>query len=275
MSNNSKENDKDIPENEPLNNKPKNNAGFENKTFFEKLRYVKSNITVEPILAGLIIPSMLSRLAIQNLNLDKACRVRLDYGDEICDALISRNGTNLTEYEREVQKVITAIEAWKSIIQTGLPTILVLFMGAWSDRTGNRKICILMPIFGECLTCFSNILSTYFFYEIPVEVTMILESIFIAAAGGWVMIFLGVFSYISDVTSAETRTFRVGLANLCMTAGVPIGTALSGILLKMLGYYGVFMISGTIYLITFLYGLFYLESVTKRIDGQVQTVIFT
>ncbi|XP_045446283.1 proton-coupled folate transporter-like [Melitaea cinxia] len=250
-----------IPEEQPLEEKTKKES-FEKRNFLEKLWLIKSNISVEPILAGLIIPSMLAKLAIQNLNLDKACRVRLNYTDEICDSLIVRKG-NLTFYEGEVQKVISNIETWKSIVQTALPTILVIFMGAWSDRTGNRKLCILLPIFGEFLVCISNILSTYFFYEISIEVTMVLEALCPALTGGWVMVYLGVFSYISDITDEESRTFRVGLVNLCMTAGIPIGTALSGILLNIWGYYGIFLLSGTIYLITFTYGCIFLKSKTK------------
>lgn len=249
------------PEEEPLKDETKEKDVVEKKGIFERLRYIKSNITVEPILAGLIIPSMLAKLAVQNLNLDKACRVKKDFGDEICDALLERKGNS--SYEAEVQMIISSIESWKSIIQTAVPTILVIFMGAWSDRTGNRKIPILLPIFGEFMVCVTNILSTYFFYEISIEVTMFLEAAFPAITGGFVMVFLGVFSYISDITDEESRTFRVGLVNLCLTGGIPIGTALSGILLKMLGYYGVFMISGSIYLMTFCYGFFCLKSNTK------------
>lgn len=248
-------------------------ATKENESFIRKLCRIKSNITVEPILAGLIIPSMLARLAIQNLNLDKTCRVKLNYNDTICDALIDRKG-NLTEFEGEVQKVISNIESWKSVIQTSIPTLLVIFMGAWSDRTGNRKVCILMPIFGEFMVCISNLLSTFFFNEIGVEVTMFFEALFPAVTGGWVMVYLGVFSYISDITDEESRTFRVGLVNLCMTAGIPIGTALSGILLKILGYYGIFMISGLIYMMTFSYGFFCLESNTKPRTDKNEKVIF-
>lgn len=185
-----------------------------------------------------------------------------NFGDIICDSLIDRDG-NYTSNEAEIQKVISEIETWRSVIQTAIPTVLVMFMGAWSDRTGNRKICILLPVIGEFSVCVSNILSTYFFYEIPVEVTMLLETLLPAITGGWVMMYLGVFSYISDITTTESRTFRVGMANLCMTAGIPIGTALSGILLKVGGYYGVFSISGIIYFITFLYGLINLKSCTK------------
>lgn len=255
--------DHSSPEAQPLKEEKARKDNFENKNFFQKLWYLKRNITVEPIMAGLIISSMLSRLVIQNLNLDKACRVRLNYTDDICDSLIKQKKSNFTLYEGEVQKIISSIEAWKSIVQTALPIILVIIMGAWSDRTGNRKLCILLPIFGEFLVCISNILSTFFFYEISIEVTMFLEAFFPAITGGWVMVYLGVFSYVSDITDAESRTFRIGLVNLCLTGGVLIGTALSGILLKFLGYYSIFTLSGTIYLLTFTYGYFYLKTKTK------------
>ncbi|KAJ2947155.1 hypothetical protein O0L34_g16513 [Tuta absoluta] len=269
MPRNTRENLTPVPEKEPLQGaetkKLKNE--YENKSIGEKLQYIISNITVEPILAGLIIPSMLSRLAIQNLNLEKACRIKLDLEDALCDALIKKedyNGTNFTgNYEVEVQKIISSIEAWKSLIQTAIPTFFVMFMGAWSDKTGNRKFCILLPIIGEFLVCITNIISTIFFEEIPVEVTMFFEGFLPAITGGWVLMYLGVFSYISDVTSAETRTFRLGLVNLCMTAGVPIGTAASGLFLKWWGYYGVFGISSFIHLLNITYGVLYLKNNTK------------
>lgn len=252
------------PEEQPFKDKKPTGSSIENKSFIEKIKYMKDNITIEPIFAGLVISSTLARLAVQNLNLDKACRVKLKFGDEICNSLIDKKAfLNISLYERETQRVISSIEAWKSIIQTAIPTVLVIYMGAWSDRTGNRKICILLPVFGEFLVSMSNIVSTFFFYEIPVEVTMALEGIFPAITGGWVMTFLGVFSYLSDVTEPESRTFRIGIANLCLTAGIPIGTALSGVLLKLMGYYGIFSMSAVIYTITMCYGLIYLKSNTK------------
>lgn len=62
----------------------------------EKIRLVANNITVEPILAAYIMPSVLSNLATQNLNLEKACRVNMAYGDEVCDALTRRQTANYT-----------------------------------------------------------------------------------------------------------------------------------------------------------------------------------
>ncbi|XP_063628774.1 proton-coupled folate transporter-like [Cydia splendana] len=245
------------------------------KGLTERLKYLRSNITVEPIMAGLVIPAAMAKLAIQNLNLAKACLVKLNYGPEICNPLIDKHGSNLTEYEREVQKVISSIETWRSIIHTALPTLVVMFMGAWSDRTGNRKICMLLPIFGDLLMTVSNIVCTILFYEIPVEVTMFLEVLFPAITGGWVTIFIGIFSYISDITTPETRTFRIGLVNLCLTIGILIGTSLSGILLKCFGYVGTFLISGCLFLLTMIYGYICLKNNTKPAKMEIKKFKFS
>lgn len=229
------------------------------KTLKEKIAYIKENITLEPVLITYVIPGVLARLATQNLNLDKACRVNLKYGDAVCNALIAKEGTKYQREELIVQQLIASMEAWKNIILTALPSLLILFIGAWSDRTRKRKICIILPIFGDLLMCLSNILNAYYFYEIPVQITMFFEAFFPAITGGWITTYMGAFSYISEVSSEETRTFRVGVANLCLTAGVPIGTALSGILLKHMGYYGVFSLSSLLFCFSICHGYLYIK----------------
>ncbi|XP_047526841.1 proton-coupled folate transporter-like [Vanessa atalanta] len=226
------------------------------KTIKEKIAYIKENITLEPVLISYVVPGVLARLATQNLNLDKACRVNLKYGEAVCNALIAKEGTRYQKEELIVQELIASMEAWKNIILTAIPSLLILFIGAWSDRTGNRKICIILPIVGDLLMCLSNILNAYYFYELPVQITMFFEAFFPAITGGWITTYMGAFSYISEISSEETRTFRVGIANLCLTAGGPIGTALSGILLKHIGYYGVFSISSLLFCFSICHGYF-------------------
>ncbi|KAI8428713.1 hypothetical protein MSG28_007413 [Choristoneura fumiferana] len=251
-----KEND----EEQPLREKPL--LKTKNRSILDKFKYITTQISVEPVLLGFIISAMISKLAMQDLNLEKACVVKLRYGEEICRLLIKRK-SNLTEYEREVQKIVSYIESWKSVSQTVVLAILLMFMGAWSDRTGDRKICILLPIIGDSLVCISNIVSTICFYEIPVEVTMFLEAFLSAITGAWNTFFLGVFSYISDITTTESRTFRVGLVYTVFTIGIPIGMALGGILLDCFGYIGIFTMSSAFYLITLVYGFFRLKNNTK------------
>ncbi|XP_022129323.2 proton-coupled folate transporter [Pieris rapae] len=244
------------------------------RTLLEKFKVMKDNITVEPIMACYIMPSVLASIATQNLNLEKACLVNLNYSTEICEALKARKTENYEYYEKEVQTLIASIQAWKNIIQTAFPVLIILFVGAWSDKTGKRKACILMPIFGEFLTCIGFIINTYFFYELPAEVAALTESIFPALTGGWYTNFIGVFSYICDITTVEERTYRVGIVNLCMSLGYPIGSALSGILLKEIGYYGIFSISGSLYVFSLLYGIFYLEDPKpKKVDKKYSGVV--
>lgn len=243
------------PEEQPLRDKEKPKK----KTFRERLANIRRNITVEPVLACYVIPGVLSRLATQNLNLDKACRVNMAYGDAVCDALIAREGNKHLKEELAIQELIAGMETWKNVLLTAIPSILILFLGAWSDRTGKRKICILLPIIGDLIVCLSNMLNAYFFYELPVQVMMFFEALFPAVTGGWITTYMGVFAYISDVSSEESRTFRVGIANLCLTAGGPIGSVLSGFLLKFTGYYGVFTISSLLYLFSILYGFIYIQ----------------
>ncbi|KAJ2947158.1 hypothetical protein O0L34_g16516 [Tuta absoluta] len=231
----------------------------QNMKFTEKLKYMKSNISVEPVLALFVMPSVLAALATANLNLDKACRVNLGFGDSVCTDLRRRIRANHTAEEDDVQKLIASVQAWKSVVQAAVPTILMLFMGAWSDKTGRRKICMIMPIIGEISTCVLNIMNTYFFYQTSVELTVFMEVISPSLTGGWYTMFLGTFSYLGDITSKETRTFRLGILSLCMTIGFPVGMGLSGILLKYLGYYGVFSISAFLQFLNLCYVLFAIE----------------
>ncbi|CAH0727982.1 unnamed protein product, partial [Brenthis ino] len=216
-------------EQEPLKSESKTN--IQELSFWGKLKYAKSNITVEPVLGFFVMPSVLAMLATQNLNLDKACRVNLEFEDQICTDLRLRKRDNHTFEEDEVQKLIASVLAWKSIIHTAVPTILMLFIGAWSDKTGRRKICMLLPIFGEFMTCVLNMMNTYLFYEVPVELTVFMEVLFPSLTGGW----------------------------YTMLLGFPIGMGLSGVLLKFTGYYGVFSLSAIFQIINFLYVMFAIE----------------
>ncbi|XP_043267795.1 solute carrier family 46 member 3-like [Venturia canescens] len=221
----------------------------------QKWNFLTSNITVEPMVACYIMPSVLASLATQNLNLEKACRVNLAYSNEICDALTARNTTGFEVEESAVQQLVAGMQTWKTALQSGLPTLLILFMGAWSDRTGLRKPCMLLPIVGEFLTSISLIACVYWFYELPMEAAGVSEALWPALTGGWFTMFMAIFSYIGDITTVESRTLRIGAVNVFLSLGVPIGMALSGILYLKIGFYGVFAISTVCYVLAFVYGL--------------------
>lgn len=230
----------------------------------DKLKFIVKNATVEPMLGCYIIASVLANLATQNLNLQKACRVNLNFTDEVCTALEKRQTENYTNEEIEVQQLVAEMIIWKTIVQSSIPAALIIFIGAWSDRTGRRKPGMLMPIVGEFLTSIGLMLCTYFFYELPMEVAGLTEAIFPAITGGWMTMFMAVFSYVADITTVKTRTLRIGVVNVFCSVGIPIGTALSGVLYRELGSYGVYTISSFLYIFSFMYGLFAVPESKKK-----------
>lgn len=231
-----------------------------------KFEYIMGNITVEPMLALYVMVSVMSSLTTQNLSLEKACRVNLNYSDAVCTALTARETNNYTVEEAAVQQLVAGMISWKTVVQSALPSFLMLFLGSWSDRMGVRKPCMLLPILGEILTSIGLIVCTYFFYELPMEVAGVVESLFPAITGGWFTMFMAVFSYIGDVTTVEMRTLRIGFANLFVSLGVPIGMALSGVLYRKIGFYGVFSLSASLYIVSFLYGLFRIKEAPRKIQ---------
>ncbi|XP_066600366.1 probable peptidoglycan muropeptide transporter SLC46 [Prorops nasuta] len=237
---------------------------WKSMTWTERFKFFTSNITVEPMVAFFVIPSVLASLATQNLNLEKACRVNLKYSDEACTALAARNTTGYEKEEIAVQQLVAQMQTWKTALQSGIPPFLILFIGAWSDRTGLRKPCMLAPIVGEFITSVCLIACTYWFVELPLEAAGVSEALFPALAGGWFTMFMGIFSYIADITSEESRTLRIGAANVFLSLGVPIGMALSGVLYVKIGFYGVFAISSFGYILSFFYGVFVIKEPPRQ-----------
>jgi len=55
------------------------------------------------------------------------------------------------------------------------------------------------------------------------------------------------------------RTLRIGVLNLSLTIGISFGIALSGILYQKLGFYGIYSICSTMYLMGIIYGFVFLK----------------
>lgn len=237
----------------------------------DKLKFIFKNATVEPMLGCYIIASVVSSLATQNLNLQKACRVNLKFSDEVCIALERQETQNYTREEIAVQQLVSEMIIWKTIVQSSIPALLIIFIGSWSDRTGRRKPVMLIPIIGELFTSIGLIFCTYFFYELPMEVAGLTEAIFPAITGGWMAMFMAVFSYIGDITTVKSRTLRIGVVNVFCSVGIPIGTALSGVLYKELGSYGVYTISSLLYIFSFFYGVVAIPEAKKK-EPKVKTI---
>ncbi|XP_050305956.1 uncharacterized protein LOC126743064 [Anthonomus grandis grandis] len=236
------------------------------KPLFARLKFIFSNMTIEPVLVLYILPSIMVTIAVQNLNLEKACRVNLGISTEHCDAITVRNESAYPDYkadEERVQTLAAYMTILKNTVQSIFPAIILLFLGSWSDRFQKRKLCMLVPVLGDMTSVTGLIICTYFFHQLPMEVNSVCESLFPAISGTWFAMFCGVYSYISDVSSEEERTVRIGAINLLANVSMCIGTALSGVLYKSIGFYGVFGTALGMYSVSLGYGYFFVRDTCK------------
>lgn len=163
-------------------NDQKNEIQFKQMSIGRKIRYIYDHLTIEPLVACFVLPSMLLVLGVQNLNLEKACRVNLDFNQTVCDALRVRDTVNYKDEEVAIQKLVANMQGWKSAINSAVPCLLILFFGSWSDRHGKRKPCILIPLCGQILMAFSLLLCVYF-DRTPIEVAIFVEIFFPCITG--------------------------------------------------------------------------------------------
>ncbi|KAI8428703.1 hypothetical protein MSG28_007409 [Choristoneura fumiferana] len=241
-------------------------------TLRQRISYVSKHITVEPAGVLVLSASIFAAVCTQTLQLEKACRVNLNLGDEICTSLRNQDSDNNTQYEIKVQQYVATRLAWRSAIQSVIPCIILIFVGAWSDMTGRRIIVIMVPLFGEILQCISNIINVIFFDELPVEVLIFFDVFFPAILGGWSTLFLGLFSYMGDITTVENRTHRLGFVQFCTFVGLPIGMGLSGVVLKKFGYYAVYGTSLIIHLINVTYISLRLKDPERTKEQKKETI---
>lgn len=117
------------------------------------------------------------------------------------------------------------------LVQVIIPFITILLWGLWSDRNHRRKPLIILPMLGEML---KNICLMICVWHAPTnaEIAFAVESVFPLIFGNWTVILLGVYSHVMDTTTKENRTLKVASSSVFATIGDPLGSALSGVLLR-------------------------------------------
>ncbi|XP_013187759.2 proton-coupled folate transporter [Amyelois transitella] len=238
-------------------------------TIIQKIKMIKEFFTVEPFLLCYILPMMILSITVQKFNTEKACLADLNYSQEICDQIQQgvSSDNDTTSVLLEASEVAIDINTWKEPLTKFVPAVLMLNVGAWSDRTGNRKALMMVPIFGDFLASLGYLLSTYYFIEWPLWITALIEALCSTFTGGLVIAISGAYSYVADVTTPESRTFRIGLVAVIVTLGIPVGTSVGGILTESIGYYGTFGVGSTLYLLGFIYAYFRIHDV-KRVKEE-------
>ncbi|KAK9873130.1 hypothetical protein WA026_021365 [Henosepilachna vigintioctopunctata] len=229
------------------------------------IRKIASVVSVEPTVFISMFSSIMYQLGVQNLYLEKACRVEIGFNQSVCDAMTIRNGSGYeTSQETEVQKLVTQMMALRAFIQGTFPVIVVIFAGSWSDRHNRRKPLILFPILGEILCCVLLIVNSVFFYELPLIFSTLGDSIPFALLGGWPCFNNGVYSYVGSKFKNEEKTMRIGIVTASSISGLLVGSSVSGIILPLLGFVPFFSLCISLFLVAFVLGYFRVQEVKPR-----------
>ncbi|XP_060833931.1 uncharacterized protein LOC132917281 [Rhopalosiphum padi] len=245
-------------------------------TVWSRTKRALSSIHVEPLVCCYIVSRTLMLLATQNLSLQKACSVNLRLDNGTCAALLVKSKKNATapldRQEVATQRLVADMLLWQLIVQSAVPCALAVFVGSWSDRRRKRVPCMLVPVASELVRVVGLVACVYWFRELPMEVVGVIEAVPTSLAGGRMVLFNALFSYVGDVTGEELKTLRIGIVNLLSTVGMAIGTALSGITFQKLGFYGVYGTSSALCVIGLLYGLVFIKEVSpNELDNKTKT----
>ena len=76
--------------------------------------------------------------------------------------------------------------------------------------------------------------------------------------GGGTTFLIGLYSYLADLSTSQSRTSRLSVLDVALISGFTTGNFLSAPLYQSLGFSGIFGLSAGIYFLDFLFVLFFL-----------------
>lgn len=175
-----------------------------------RIKLILTSIHVEPFVCCYIVSRTLMILATQNLSLQKACRVNLNLSNDTCWPLENptAGGSNSSRThgdEVATQQLVANMLTWQLVVQSSVPCVLAIFVGSWSDRNRKRVPCMLLPMASELVRVVGLLACVYYFYELPMEAVGIMEAVPTSLAGGRMVLFNALFSYVGDVTNVSHR----------------------------------------------------------------------
>lgn len=164
------------------------------------LKFLILNITVEPVYLLYFLSHGFYSITSEELYIDKVCRVNFNYTASLCD--------NIQQHESEqnkVQKYVAELKTYNVLLQSTPGVIYILFAGPWSDTNGRRAL-ISIPMLGYIINNGVFLINGYYFYELKAE--YLLFECIQDFCGGSTLLFLGIYGYLTDISTVETRTLR-------------------------------------------------------------------
>jgi len=218
-----------------------------------KLKVIWNNVTIEPLAFITFLIVFLSDISTQELYIQKACQVNLEYSPEICANLSQHK-----EIQIETQEYVSGVQANNGFLQRLPSVVFTLFAGPLSDSFG-RKPLLVFPIVGFIILNFVLLINAIFFQALTVE--FLLFECLQDFTGGRRIFTLAARCYIMDITSKESRTARLCILDAVIGLGMMIGSPLGTIIKNKFGYVVLYAITLILVTITLIYTYFLKDSI--------------
>lgn len=232
-------------------------------TLKQKLWMMTQMITVEPLVFLYQMAKTIVKPALDNLELEKACRVNLNYSSTICDSILNGSHENYTHENNEIQEALSNMHSWQQPLQSFTPLVLVIFFGSFSDRHRLRKPFLLFPLLGDIIGLSGCILCVVYMELWPLEVQGVMQNVVPSMLGSSVVILMYTTAYIADTTSVENRTMRLGVLQILLSVSGPLGNSFCGNFFLRFGYIGVLSTAVAVLSVALLYGILFIKEVSK------------
>ncbi|XP_067046422.1 proton-coupled folate transporter-like [Acropora muricata] len=243
----------------------------------DKAESCLSKITVEPVIFCYAFGIILHVPVIQQY-IHK--RISEEKGI-IYNTTASLSNCDLTQVSRNVEtsKLQKAVQSESSFMQLGMvfsasaPSLFVaLFLGAWSDRAGRRRVMGL-PIFGSAVE--SAIILWVISFNLPIHM-LLLAGFINGICGFFPTMVLSLFSYIADITDQSQRAFRLGILEATAFISGMLSHLSSGWLINKTGYKAPYMMILCLHTFALFYVLLKLpESRAKHLMENSNVKVFS
>ncbi|XP_018012119.1 proton-coupled folate transporter [Hyalella azteca] len=192
------------------------------------LQVIKAT-TLEPAMLVDGAASNAMIILMENVQMIKTCTHTLGFSEEVCNNLSLHEEANIL-----VQKELSMFTFYNSIILSIVALLFILFMGAWSDVYG-RKFPLVLTFLCQVINA-AGYLLVLMVPSMPIEI-IYGASLIMSLGGGNPGLMSIAFSYASDISSEEDRTLKISTLNSLWYLGGPIGTALTGFVLRHSTYH--------------------------------------
>lgn len=216
------------------------------------------DVTVEPVLFLYMFAANVVFPTLQALTYHKVCVQK--FNASFCDQL--KNVTFQQQNPDENDYVQSTTSHWILLANVAMTIpacfTVVLFLGSFGDKVG-RKFPVVLPIIGaivQALACLFNAA-----YPAAPLALLLIGPLLSGMCGGIIACLMGVFSYVTHIASAESKTMRIGIVESMIFMAGTLGVFLSGVMLDGTSFTFVFGFSAALLGLALIYVLLWLDDI--------------